>query len=301
MPVDDLYPPAELIEYVSGLTDREQSRAIGRLHLETFVRYGRLKPSDRVLDVGCGAGRVALELAKHLDVRGSYDGFDISATAIDWCRANITPRHPNFRFQLADVYNEFYNPAGRSRARRYRFPYPSNTFDFVCLMSVFTHMLPHDLAHYLSEIGRVMKPGGHCLITFFLHNAETAANIRAERSAFRLPYRYGRPARPPGENPEYGDCLTESPVEVERVVAYEERWVLDQFAACGLTVGAEPLTGKWSGRSGPTFQDIVTATKTGTVSLRRLAARWLRMEALREWVWRTRLKFTSRAIPVRTT
>src|SRR5262249_46142163 len=218
MLVDDLYPPAELIEYVSGVSDLAQSRAIGELHLEMFVRHGRLKPSDRVLDVGCGAGRVALVLARYL-TSGSYDGFDISRASIDWCQENITPRWPNFRFQLADVYNEFYNPAGRSRPRRYRFPYPSATFDFVFLTSVFTHMLPHDLIPYLSEIARVMKPGGRCLITFFLHNPETAANIRAGRSAFQLPHRYGQPPQPVGADPQYGDCLTESPVEVERVVA----------------------------------------------------------------------------------
>jgi SAM-dependent methyltransferase len=294
MPADDLYPPAELIEYVSGETDLEQSRAIGELHLEMFVRHGGLKPSDRVLDVGCGAGRVALVLARYL-AGGSYDGFDISRAAVDWCQQNITPWLPNFRFRHADVYNEFYNPTGRCRARRYRFPYPAGTFDFVFLTSVFTHVLPHDLTHYLCEIARVMRFGGRCLITFFLHNPATAANIRAGRSAFRLPHRYGGRPRPVGADPGYGDCLTESPVEVERLVAYEERWVRDRFAACGLTVDSELLPGRWSGRDGPTFQDIVTATRTGSVSARLRVARWLRLEAAREWVWRARLALARRA------
>src|SRR5262249_12437203 len=115
------------------------------------------------------------------------------------------------------------------------------------------------------------------------------ANIRAGRSAFRLPHRYGGRARPVGADPQYGDCLSESPVEVERVVAYEQQWVLDQVAACGLTVDPVLLPGQWSGRPGPTFQDSVTATRTSSVSMRLRAARLLRMEGLREWVWRMRL------------
>lgn len=294
MPQYDPYPPAELIEYVSGWTDPEVSRAIGKMHRDTFVERGGLRPTDRVLEVGCGAGRVAIALADDL-TGGSYEGFDISRTAIDWCRDNITPLHPNFQFQIADVYNSFYNPAGRHRARRYRFPYPSGTFDFVFLTSVFTHMLPRDLTHYLSEISRVMRPGGRCLITFFLHNAESAANIRAGRSAFQLPLRYGRPLRPVGADPEYGDCLTETLTEAERVVAYEERWVRDRFAACGLTVDPEILPGNWSGRPGPGFQDTVLATKTGSVGLRLRAERLLRMEGLREWAWRVRPTLKLRA------
>ena len=38
-------------------------------------RHG-LKPEHRVLDIGCGVGRVALPLTRYL-TSGTYDGFDI--------------------------------------------------------------------------------------------------------------------------------------------------------------------------------------------------------------------------------
>jgi len=290
-------PPLELLDYISGVPDVARTRAVADFYLKIFIETGKLSSRDRVLDVGCGVGRIAQALAGHLEPTARYEGFDISRAAIDWCRENITPRHPNFRFEHADVYNEFYNPAGRSRARLHRFPYADSSFDFVFLTSVFTHMMPHDLRQYLAEISRVLAPGGRCVITFFLHNDATAEAIRAGRSAFQLPHRYGKPSRAVGSGPEYGDCLTESDVEVERVVAYEENWVKDQLASCGLTPDSQHLVGHWSGRTGPGFQDIVAATKTGPVSLRFRLSRGLRFDGLREHLWRARLRLNRLRAP----
>jgi protein-L-isoaspartate O-methyltransferase len=39
-------------------------RAIGAEYLGHFVRLGGLKPSDRVLDIGCGIGRMAVPLTQ---------------------------------------------------------------------------------------------------------------------------------------------------------------------------------------------------------------------------------------------
>lgn len=80
---------------------------------------------------------------------------------------NITPKYPNFNFQLADIYNKMYNPQGKYKASDYKFPYANETFDFVFLTSVFTHLLPQDMERYLSEIARVLKKNGRCFITFF--------------------------------------------------------------------------------------------------------------------------------------
>src|SRR5688500_3162291 len=97
-----------------------------------------LKPDEAVLDVGCGIGRNAVPLTRHL-VGGTYDGFDIMPEAIEWCRKNITPRYPNFRFHLADVHSDRYHPGGRDSASEYRFPFEDGAFDLVFLISVFTH------------------------------------------------------------------------------------------------------------------------------------------------------------------
>jgi ubiquinone/menaquinone biosynthesis C-methylase UbiE len=154
-----------------------KKRYWGELFLEVFVELGGLNPSQAVLEPGCGTGRMAEPLARYLGERGSYDGFDVVPGAIKWCQKNI--RRPNFRFRHVDVLNPYYNPDGRLDAQEFKFPYPDENFDFVFLTSVFTHMLPPEVRHYLSEIRRVLRPGGRCLMTVFLVNQKALDSVRA--------------------------------------------------------------------------------------------------------------------------
>ena len=67
-----------------------------------------MTPDERVLDVGCGAGRVAAPLARYLGPDGSYEGFDNNAERIAWCNEHIAGLHPQMRFSVADVYSGQY-------------------------------------------------------------------------------------------------------------------------------------------------------------------------------------------------
>jgi len=149
------FPPKEMNFVGDGDFD-----AVGREFVRYFTEFAGLKPHHRVLDVGCGIGRMARPLASFLDRCGSYEGFDIVRVGIDWCRQNITPLCPNVRFRMADVFNPGYNPTGAFDAGEYVFPYKSQSFDFVFLTSVFTHMLPAGVENYLREIARVLKSAG---------------------------------------------------------------------------------------------------------------------------------------------
>jgi SAM-dependent methyltransferase len=243
-----LAPPAELNFVGAG-----QFAAIGQELVDLFVRECGLKPYHRVLDVGCGIGRVALPLAHYLSRRGRYDGFDIVDVGIDWCRKNITPRRRNFRFVHADVYNRGYNPGGRFDAHEYRFPYRSGRFDFVFLTSVFTHLLPADLENYLAEIARVLKVGGRCFITFLLRNEDMLRISKEGRALLYFNY----------EGDGYWTCNEEVP---EDAVCYEEDYVLGLYDKLGLRPDEPVRYGTWCGRPhGLTTQDAIIATKVRSV------------------------------------
>ena len=68
------------------------------------------------------------------------------------------PRAPRFRFRLVDVQNDRYDPDGAVTGDAVRFPVRSAAFDMACLFSVFTHFDPDDIATYLHELARVLRP-----------------------------------------------------------------------------------------------------------------------------------------------
>jgi SAM-dependent methyltransferase len=180
----ELSPPKRLLRLSTDPTS--DFRETGRSFVRFLVAQCGLRPSHRVLDVGSGVGRLAVALTEYLDSAGCYDGFDVVPQEVAWCTAHVSPRFPNFRFQLADVRNQTYNPTGTTGASQYRFPYDDECFDLVVVASVFTHMLSHDAEHYLQEIARVLKPGGRCFVTFYLLDDEARRNISAGISAFEF-------------------------------------------------------------------------------------------------------------------
>ena len=242
---DPLLPPGALRDWVG----HGDFKAIGEEFRGYFVELGGLKPDHRVLDVGCGVGRMAAPLTSYLK-GGSYEGFDVAPAGIDWCRRNITTRYPNFRFQLVDNYNKAYNPGGTHKSSDYNFPYESDSFDFLFLASVFTHMLLPDLENYLSEIVRVLKRNARCLITFHLLNAESWRLIEQKQ----LPY----------FQHELEGAYVHDTDTPETGVAYEEIFVRELYQRYGLRI-VEPIHyGSWCERDEfLSYQDIVVATKGG--------------------------------------
>jgi SAM-dependent methyltransferase len=98
-------------------------KAVGHAYLRYFIEYAKLRPNHKVLDVGCGIGRMALPLTRYLSAEGEYYGFDPGPDGVNWCIGHVTPRFHNFHFEVADLRNEFFNPLGKLNAEDYRFPY----------------------------------------------------------------------------------------------------------------------------------------------------------------------------------
>ena len=240
----ELIPPRRLMFVGDG-----EFRTTGNEFLGYLKQLAELQPEHRVLDVGCGIGRMAVPLLGYLSNKGSYEGFDIAPYGIQWCAQRITPEYPNFRFQLADIRNREYNPDGQFAASQYRFPYESDSFDLTFLTSVFTHMLPAECSNYLTEVQRVLKPGGRCLITWFLLNAESERLIGEGKAS--LDFRH------PFEN-----CLTNNPTTPEEAICYRQEFVLALYERLGFAIKHPIHYGGWCGRERYlTFQDVCIAQK----------------------------------------
>lgn len=126
---------------------------MGKLEYE-LLKYVGLKPTDAVVDVGCGSGRLAQFLAK--SHQGTYLGVDVIAELVEY--AEKLCNRPDWRFQVNDGYS---------------IPAADNSADFVCFFSVFTHLLHEETFAYLQDAKRILKPQG-TLVFSFLEFAEAA-------------------------------------------------------------------------------------------------------------------------------
>lgn len=234
-------PPEELqyprtFDFVEG----------GKRVFDQLVGFGGLKPEDRVLDAGCGVGRVARHLTGYLT--NSYEGFDVVPEAIAWCQEAITPRYPQFRFTLAELHNQRYSPDAMSSAAEFRWMYEDSSFDFVFAASLMTHLLPDAHENYVREARRVLKPGGRLLASYFLMNRESTR--LQEQGAVQKPFTK-RVA--PG-------CRTRNPDNPEAALAYAEGRVRDLFAESGLVlIGLR--YGDWCRPGADYHQDVLVAIK----------------------------------------
>jgi ubiquinone/menaquinone biosynthesis C-methylase UbiE len=231
---EELVPPASDLEALTSYASKRNFMRAGRRFRAAAIDCG-LKPGHRVLDLGCGPGRLAVALSGYLDDRGSYVGLDVSRDAIDICDRWIGAKLPRFEFVWADVFNARYNKAAGPRATEYRFPFEDGSFDFVFSNSLFTHLLPADARHYVCEIGRVLKRGGRTLNTIFLLNAESLSLIEGEGSRHKAPHVVEEVAR------------VKDPERPEAWIALDETYIRDAHRRAGLHI-EEIRYGAWPGR-----------------------------------------------------
>jgi ubiquinone/menaquinone biosynthesis C-methylase UbiE len=110
------------------------------------------KAGDRVLDVGCGSGRLTMAAQLWAGENGEAVGIDPSPEMIEVARQNAKRAGSKAKFQLGVAES---------------LPFPDSSFDVV-LNRLMLHHLPEDLKQRgLAEMRRVLKPGGVCLIADF--------------------------------------------------------------------------------------------------------------------------------------
>ena len=143
-------PPAKLRVAISGIADADNHWRGGitsKVAIEDILsEQGRaVSDFESLLDFGSGAGRV-LRQWKGIDGL-SLHGCDYNADAIGWAQAN---------FPFAEWKVNGLEPP---------LPYGDESFDFIYVLSVFTHFSEELQPRWMGELARVMKPGGYLIFT----------------------------------------------------------------------------------------------------------------------------------------
>src|SRR5260221_7114184 len=222
-------PPYSLRSFVGEAHDFEN---VGRWFAEDLERLGLLERGTRIFEIGCGCGRLARLLAadpKLRELELSYTGMDIDRASIDWCRRHINPLNPRFDFYHADCHNASYNPSGSISASSYRFRHMDASFDLILLTSVFTHVLPDELTHYVSEIARLLTPYGIAYASFFLYGSDGESD-RSDRHPLEFSVTHD----------DYAVSLKDFPANA---VAFNEAFVCKSLHRAGLKLLGPPRYG----------------------------------------------------------
>lgn len=221
-------PPYSIRIRSNGITKQFGGKnfyQFGNQLAEHLQKYASLNNQSKVLEIGCGCGRTGFALSRILD-NGNFVGMDIEKKSLESCKQNPLFIRKKFRFDYLDVQNDEYNPEGENRADSYKFPYDSNEFDVIFLVSVFTHMLTDDVKNYIAEISRMLKPGGICMVTTFLMDKGRQTN------GFSFPHN-------DKEHYFYNQVMPEV------AVGYYSKFYTTQFASSGLKHMYEILWGNW--------------------------------------------------------
>lgn len=241
--------PPDRLRFMAETPD--EYRQTGDEIVENLRQLAALRDDAHVVDIGCGYGRLAHAFLRDISFNGTYTGVDILAPHICWCQQVLTPLSSGrFAFHVLDVQSDRYNPDGTIAAAEANLGVADNCGDVIVLTSVFTHMYPEQIRHYLGEIKRILADEGQAFITFFL--LDDACRDAAKRGETHYPI--------PHELTDY--CRYMDPDNPLHVIAFETEWVMDETARAGLRLVQPIRRGTWRRSCGGedfsgSFQDVV--------------------------------------------
>jgi ubiquinone/menaquinone biosynthesis C-methylase UbiE len=144
LPPDYLIYESFQMDYKKYYTD---SRETAFWIHEMVNDHLHLNPGDRILDWGCGPGRIIRHMPEVFGKEIDFFGTDINPRSIAWCTENLT----NIQFNLNGLEAEL--------------PYPDQHFSFIWGISIFTHLSEKMHYEWMRELKRILRPGGVLFLT----------------------------------------------------------------------------------------------------------------------------------------
>ena len=250
----DLIRKTEMNDWVGG-SDPE---AVGDACYGILKRYIALNGNSRLLDFGCGIGRVLLSILKHEPAIGSIKGFDIMPQVIRFCDENIATRFPRATFDLIqgsnDHYDDFIKAAGSAspKSREQILAAHASTFTGAYAFSVFTHLEIADFRSLLQLLSALLAPGGELLITAFLLTPYSRAAIEKRECLFP----FGETAYEEG-----GKVFIGNPSDRLGFIAFDLSLVEQMVFDAGLVI-TQVEHGSWTGAGfSSSLQDVIVCRR----------------------------------------
>lgn len=140
------------------LVERVVGKMEPRTYLESCIGDGRrmvrslreggfeFAPGGRLLDFGCGCGRILLFLARWAG-ECRLHGSDVDSDSLEWCREN---------YDFATFDRNSSDPPS---------PFETATFDGVISFSVFSHLPEMRHRRWLEELARITRPGATLVLS----------------------------------------------------------------------------------------------------------------------------------------
>jgi SAM-dependent methyltransferase len=166
---------SEMNQWVGGADPEE----VGDICAEILAQHVPFDPDARMLDFGCGIGRVMLAVLKQ-QPEARITGFDIVPRMIAFCEETIGAAFPAVRFELLEGSNDHYEKfkdAAQPRSRAETSASYEAAFDAVYAFSVFTHIDKDDFPDLLKFVSGLLAPGGRFLFTAFILTPFSRATI----------------------------------------------------------------------------------------------------------------------------
>jgi ubiquinone/menaquinone biosynthesis C-methylase UbiE len=145
-------------------------RGFEPIYRERVVQLAGLATGESVLDVGCGTGTLAIAAKRRVGPTGKVVGIDASPEMTARARVKATKAALDIHFRMAAAE---------------ALPFSDATFDAV-LSTTVLHCLPdHARRQCISEMVRVLKPGGRLLVIDFGGPVQARRGLMAHLASHR--------------------------------------------------------------------------------------------------------------------